>query len=293
MKVWKPITSIWWEVERMSKLFREYLFCLKRSRLFWNFVLFAAVMGVWIPVQAHQEMLKYDITPYTLESRIGWHLMFVGFILSALLPWVLGKEYSDGTIRNKLVAGYTRKSIYLASLATSVLMTLLLLLVHHLVLSAFGIWLIAPFAESAKTLLTFYGLDLLVGITFSALYTMIVMQNQNKSAGILLCVAVNLLLFAVSFYIASMLAAPEMVPLGYEINADGINSMGDVPNPKYLRGTLRNVYEWFDNFLPYGQVNKLTGMDVKDAAQMALSSLAIIAVSTLGGMALFQKKDLK
>lgn len=66
-----------------------------------------------------------------------------------------------------------------------------------------------------------------------------------------------------------------------------------MPNPKYLCGTLRNVYEWLANFLPFGQAIKLTVMDVADAVKMTLYNLVIIGVSTLGGMALFQKKDLK
>lgn len=277
----------------MNKLFSAYLARLGKNVMFWGLLLLMAGFGVIVPVIAHFEMQKYGVS-YSSESRLAWHALLTGVFTALFTAWFLGTEYSDGTIRNKLIAGHTRRNIYLASLGICVLAHTVILILHMFIISVLGQWLIAPFGMNTGKLALFYLLSLLTGITFTSIYTMIVMLNQYKSASVMLCTLVCLVLFAASFYIYMRLSAPEMVPKGYVVYIDGnMVSQEMEPNPQYVQGFRRTVYEWFLNILPFGQSIRLAEMNLENGLRMVLCSLCLTAGTTFAGLYCFERKDLK
>ena len=70
----------------------------------------------------------------------------------------------------------------------------------------------------------------------------------------------------------------------------------DIPNPNYLTGTKRAVYQFLHDFLPSGQNMQVSVFSVQKEMHTALMCL-YAAVVTLGtnavGMILFQRKDIK
>ena len=277
----------------INKLFTAYLARLGKNRMFWGILLLMAVSGVIAPVIAHLEMLKYGVS-YSSESRLTWHVLFTGVFTAVFTAWFLGTEYSDGTIRNKLIAGHTRRNIYLASLGVCVLAHTAILILHMLIISVFGQWLIAPFVINAGKLVLFYLLNLLTGITFTSMYTMLVMLNQNKSLSEVTCMLVCFALYLASFCIYEMLSAPEMVPTGYALFIDGqMANQEMVPNPKYVQGFQRTVYEWLLYILPFGESIKLAQMELEGALQMILCNLGLTAGTVFVGLHLFERKDLR
>lgn len=277
----------------INKLFSAYLARLGKNVMFWGLLLLMAGMGVIVPVIAHFEMLKYGVS-YSCESRLAWHVMLTGIFTALFTAWFLGTEYSDGTIRNKLIAGHTRRNIYLASLGICMLAHTVILILHMFIISVFGQWLIAPFRMNAGELVLFYLLSLLTGITFTSIYTMIVMLIQNKSASVMLCALTCLALFAASFYIYMRLSAPEMIPKGYIISIDGVmENQGMEPNPQYVQGFRRTVYEWFLNILPFGQSVRLAEMNLENGLRMVLCSLCLTAGMVFAGLYCFERKDLR
>lgn len=277
----------------INKLFSAYLARLGKNVMFWGLLLLMAGFGVIVPVIAHFEMLKYGVS-YSCESRLAWHALLTGMFTVMFTAWFLGTEYSDGTIRNKLIAGHTRRNIYLASLGVCVLANTIILIMHMLVISVLGQWLIAPFEMNAGELVLFYLLSLLTGITFTSIYTMLVMLNQKKSAALMACVLVCLVLYYASFYIYLMLAEPEMVSTGRVISIDGVVvDRGMEPNPKYVQGFRRTVYEWLLYILPYGQSIQLAQMKLEDALRMVLCNLCLTAGTVFAGLCCFERKDLR
>ena len=276
-----------------NNLFSAYLARLGKNVMFWGLLLLMAGFGVIVPVIAHFEMQKYGVS-YSSESRLAWHALLTGVFTALFTAWFLGTEYSDGTIRNKLIAGHTRRNIYLASLGICVFAHTVILILHMFIISVLGQWLIAPFGMNAGKFVLFYLLSLLIGITFTSLYTMFVMLNQNKSASVMLCALVCLALFCASFYIYSILSAPEMVPTGYALSIDGVLvERGMEPNPKYVQGFRRTVYEWLLYILPYGQSIKLAQMELEDALGMVVCNLCLTAGTVFAGLHLFERKDLR
>ncbi len=278
----------------INNLFSAHLARLKKSRMFWGLALLMAGFGVAAPLIAHFEMQKYGVS-YSSESRLAWHALLTGYFTAAFTAWFLGTEYSDGAIRNKLIAGHTRRNIYLSSLGICVLAHTALLLLHMVIISVMGQWLIAPFELKAGGIALFYLLSLLVGLNFTAIYTMIVMLNQNKSASVTICMLVCFGLFVAAFYIYAMLAVPEMIPSGDNIvYVDGEALSQELElNPRYVGGVRRIVYKWLLDIIPFGQSIKLAEMKLEDSLRMIICSLCLTAGATLAGLCCFQRKDLK
>ena len=94
----------------MTNLLSANLFRLRRSRLFWLSLLLTAAAGAWQPLQTWLEYQR----KFPLDAVFFVYAMLIGLLLSVFLSLLFGAEYSDGTIRNKLAAGHTRVSVYLA-----------------------------------------------------------------------------------------------------------------------------------------------------------------------------------
>ena len=85
----------------MNNLLSAYFQRLLKSRLYWCLLGLMILSGIIIPILAHREMIAYG-TDYTLESRLVWHFLIIGFIVAIFCSWFLGTDYSDGTIKNKI-----------------------------------------------------------------------------------------------------------------------------------------------------------------------------------------------
>ena len=64
------------------------------------------------------------------------------------------------------------------------------------------------------------------------------------------------------------------------------------PNPKYLTGEERKVYQFALDFLPTGQATQYVVMTDK-AGEMSLYSGCIVLLTTGGGLAYFRRKDIR
>ena len=134
---------------------------------------------------------------------------------------------------------------------------------------------------------------LALAAAFSALYTFVAMLCTRKAASaVVFILGVFLLLFA-GIYINSRLNAPEFLR-EYSIAHDGqVVEEEPEPNPQYVRGTEREVYQFLYDFLPGCQSIQYGDMSAENPALLAAYSLVILAVSTGAGAALFRRKDLK
>lgn len=74
---------------------------------------------------------------------------------------------------------------------------------------------------------------------------------------------------------------------------DGTQILNTEPNPYYISGLQRQIYEFVVDFLPTGQSSSLQNIKIDHPVRMLLSSAGITAAFTLGGLKLFERKDLK
>ena len=93
-----------------------------------------------------------------------------------------------------------------------------------------------------------------------------------------------MLLFFGLMIIASMtyntLGEPEMTR-DVQITTNGIEMSDPTPNPNYISGVKRTIYEFFVDFLPTGQGLQMWQLKIGNSVRMLLSSIVITILTTL------------
>lgn len=274
----------------MTNLLRANFSRLKRDGMFWScvFTVLACSIGfmvLWCLDDAEKGFVRdLDIFYFRLSAAMGFfYAMFTCLFLSV--------EYGEGTIRNKLAVGHTRREVYLSNFITvfaaSLCMAAAWLIGGLAGVPFLGFLTIGP----VGTALCFV---IIVGFTaaFSAIYTFIGMLNDRRSA-MVITISVWLILALVSSFFESALHEPEFFNSIMMVQ-DGAQVAGEQkPNPYYISGIQRTIYEFVVDFLPTGQSSSLQNINIGHPVRMLLSSLGVTAAFTLGGLRLFERKDLK
>ncbi len=251
----------------MEKLWIANIIRLKKSKALWIYTVLIFVITVWY-ITKGWSVIGLQHTTDGLNNCIVFIAGAVPAFLTLFVGFFLGTEYSNKTIRNKIVAGYTRKEIYLAYLFTAY--------------AAMGVFMAAWFAGTiAGILLCGYGTDWqgLMGITVLSLFfstsfvsflVFISVMFQNKALAIII---------QVEFARLSL-----MIPLiGSTIGNEDSGMIG-----KGINLLLQ--------LLPMSQWMYATNMLEVPAVSTVISvcmSLVVIVLLAVFGTGMFEKKEIK
>lgn len=279
----------------MSQLLSAGFTRLIKSRLFWAGNILMVGFFTFLLFSNFRSMNAHpDFYQYTGDSLLFAPFQIIGIFASCFTGLFLGTEYSDGTLRNKLIVGKSRSQVYLTNLILSFTATLIVCGIAILTCGALGTFLFGSFELTPVQVLSALELGVLTLTAFAGIFTLMSMLIPYKSASSVVCLLGFFLLLLAAVYIASRLGASEFITDGYSITIDGVQQIGEPhPNPYYLRGTARNVFEFFQILLPTGQGNLLMAQETNHSLRMALCSLGITACTTMSGIFGFNKKDLK
>ena len=212
---------------------------------------------------------------YTLDFFYFNLAPLLGLFCAVFISLFLGTEYSDGTVRNKLVVGRSRTAVYLADLTVS-FCAALLFMAAWLLGGLVGIPFLGPWKLGAPGL----ALCLLL-----AAFT-------NKAAGAVVSILLFLALLVCASMLYNRLSEPEMFS-GVIITAEGMSMGEPTPNPDYISGGVRAAYEFLLDLLPTGQSILLANLELARPLREALCSAFIAGAAALGGLWTFRKKDLR
>lgn len=279
----------------MSRLLCADFAKLKKNRFFWLCIIGMVGFGLFMKIMEYITMQQYADEAPPLDSMLSVYSMVIGFLTAAFVSLFVGTEYSDGTIRNKIIIGHSRAAIYFSNLIACSAAGFFMCLAYLLPALAAGIPLCGIKTADLRYLAGMILCSSIMTLAFTSLCTLVGMLCQNKAMTAVITILSVCLLFAASVYISAKLNEPETYP---EISAfadDGsVIDARDVPNPGYVRGTQRQIYEFLDEFLPTGQSVILTRGD-KDASFLLMSaySAGITAVAAGIGIFIFRKRDIK
>ena len=264
----------------MNKLLAANFSRLFKNKVFWICCIFAFCYGVFMQVMNYLTTTASGEVPQIDDLFFSFSI-WTGILLSAFISLFLGTEYSDGTIRNKLVIGHRRRDIYLSNLIASF---------------AVGLPLMGRFDAGAELVFaTCIGI-LAAAAAFASICTMISMLCQNRAAAAVINILLIFLLLFVSLYIRAWLEAPETITTqSVVMNEKGGSSVTteEVPNPVYLSGTARKTCEFINDFLPTGQTVQFTNMEAENVPILYTYSVIITAAAAGAGTLVFKKKDIK
>ena len=219
-------------------------------------------------------------------------LVYVGVLIAIFSSQFFGTEYSDGTVRNKMVVGHSRKAIYFSCWLLNAFVTVLFILTHYIVAIIVGI----PVGGIAViSVIEQIGLkiacSLIIALAYTAIFTMTTLLDSNKARCAVVNILLIMLLMIVGFMIFSALEQPE---LKYQmvLQDDGSYLMHDnIPNPRYVGGSLRIVYTVIESIMPAAFALRLVSNCF--SSYHIIGCTALFVLLTAAGMALFKKKDIK
>lgn len=246
----------------------------------------------WQGCQSANAAIARGIVEYA-EDDLYLAVPTLGLFLAACISMLLGTEYSDGTIRNKLMVGKTRCQVYFAGYLTCFAAGLTILLSWMVGASAFFLGPRVPLERGFWGILE--TLLILIGVmaSYAAIFTLIGTLCTNKALTVVLSLSIYLIMIMVASALHDRLSCPELTG-GMTVTANWeFVEFPMEPNPLYLSGTVREVCQAILELLPAGQANLVNANDVIHPVRQLCFSGIVTVLTLIGGMAAFRKKDIK
>lgn len=223
----------------MSKLLRAGIFRFMRSKWFWLALTASFVEGLVLS-EVFDSLYDFD----------DFYIMPIFVIYSVFVSLLVGREYSEGTCRNKVITGKSKRVIFFSELILNVGACVLMFLVCILTFVCYCLIAKPPrsFAGMQMVVLGFF----LLNVSCAVIFTVLSLLIQSRAIGSVVCLA---------FFFAMMLGCSMMDwRLGqpakiewYEVNRDGSEIVHVEKNLAYSGGVKGKVYKLANSILPYGQ----------------------------------------
>lgn len=277
----------------MRNLLSADLRRLWRSRSFW---LCAAVVLVLSLINALNAL---RLAPIMLEAGYSVSLEEDYF---NLLPYIilataifcalfLGVEYGEGTIRNKLIAGHTRWSVYLSGFLTCLAANLIFLALWAGAgltgIPGLGLW---SFGWKGWAVYLLVAAGSVAALT--AIMTLLCMLFTHRAGAAVLALLLALGLLLAAAFLYNALCQPETIS-EMIMTVNGIEAADPAPNPQYVGGWLRALFQFLLDALPTGQLVTIASLELGRPALSLAADLVITLAAAGAGIAAFGRKDLK
>ncbi|MCI9112506.1 MAG: ABC transporter permease subunit [Eubacterium sp.] len=280
----------------MSKLLAANFSRMKKDVSFW--IISAAVLMISISEVINNAYIDATVYPEDGKTILDF-LLFqtipaMGMVYAIFIAMFIGKEYSNGTIRNKLIVGHTRTNIYLANFITCLTGSLIIYSMIFIGDFGVGIPLLGGWKGKISELITY----IIVGVCLSAalvsLLTVFSMLCTRRSVTAVTAMVFAFALMLTASIIYKRLAEPEMTQDLLALTIDGVPELSEPrPNPLYVSGNLRKIYEFLMQFLPTGQGILLAQQKITNPVLNIICSIIITVAANFCGLFVFRKKNLK
>ena len=223
----------------------------------------------------------------------------------------IGREYSDGTIRNKLIAGHTKGSIFISELILNIILNIISCSLIFVVY--FGVFLCLAahtlpamaFGDAVIVIIGYY----LLNISFAVIFTVVSCLIPSRAIGVVVCMLLFVAMMVGSTQISFMLAQPEVTTIEHYDANENLIDTEEHENPAYIGGAARIILQTLDNALPYGQLDtylsymmiyshspnpQAVAAGYQDVLySYPLYSLSLIIILSGIGLVVFRKRDFK
>ncbi len=274
----------------MNKLLYTGFVRVRKSKLFHLLMLFTVGLALFMNFQVYRDVKTYGDTVDVSQLMLNY-ASIIGVIIAIFTSLFLGVEYSDGTIRNKIVVGHKRTDIYLSNLLITSITYLFSYIVFIAVTACVGIPLFGSIKMPLSKLFVLLMCIFMTVIAYSAIFTFIAMSISNKTITAIVSIMLVFGLMISASTCLEVIDAQEYIA-GLSM-VDGEMTHEEIPNPNYPSEEKRKVCQILCDINPAGQMFQFVGRSEPDVTLLPLYSLGILIVFTSAGIILFNKKDLK
>lgn len=287
----------------MNKLLSANFSRLFKSKVFWILMGISFLWAAGMAAGRYRDIqisIKYgDYLPtdeyFHLDTLFFEYAPLMGGFCSVFTALFLGTEYSDGTIRNKISIGHSRRSIYLSNLIVCSAAGILIMASWILSFLTVGTAVLGWFINTRlSTVLISLLLSVFMIISFTAIFVALSMLIQNKATSAVVIILAFFGLLALGGYLDNRLAEPESFQSALSVEMDGQVKLSDPQiNPYYVSGNKRKFFEFAEDLLPSGQGIMISHQEMRNEALMLLYSVLLTFIFSYAGSELFKRKDLK
>lgn len=256
----------------MSNLLSADVFRIFHSKWFW------LCLGGMLVLSGAFVMMQYTAMDYTvpLSRVIFLPMSFFGMVVAALVSLFVGEDFSDGFIRNKIIAGCSRSAIFASNLIVSCLACMIIYLICTLFTAAVGS-LLFEIDVSVSRFLQHLALGVGMCLSYGCIYCSITMVCGNKTTAAILCMALAFSLLVICLHTNQVMVQPEY--------------KNGMPNPAYVDGFAKTVYGLLHDLNPTGQAAQLSAMVVFKPIRCIVCDLSWILAAGVGCIA-FNRKNI-
>lgn len=236
---------------------------LLMNRAFWGSVVFiACAEGICC-------MFMLRGGPIPMDVVLFMSLQCIGILTAIFFSLFLGTEYSDGTIRNKLIAGHKRSKVYFAGFITGIAAITIIYLTEILTGSIIGMIFYDSPQHSVSQMILAGGIGWLACVSFVSVFTLIGMLSSSKALTAIICMLTAFVSLFSGLYTLQSLSKPG------------------------LTGVKKEIYQVLFEINPSGHILQTMMIDIDSPWKLVLYSFILIVFLSAAGLYFFERKDLK
>lgn len=271
----------------MIKLLKSGLFRLKKDVIFKLFIFLTIVITGFT-------LFRFNINgKVQLDRVINEFIMYIGLFIAIFVSIFVGKEYSEGIIRNKIIVGHSRILIFLSNLIISIIASVLCEIIYLILIFIIGVPLFGqmqmPFSQFAMVILN----TILVIISFCTIFNFITMICSEITISTTMCILLFIAMFIAQGSFSLIANSSKYITQTYIDENGNTSIISQEPNPNYPGDLKVKIAQTIYLSIPQGQAMEIENNDLKSLQQIPIYSIVLICSINFLGIYLFSKKDLK
>ncbi len=278
----------------MAKLLSANFRRLRKSPVFWIAFIGMLCASILVTCMTYRTYLQHPSDEVLYLEDVLFNLLpMLAFLCAIVITLMLGTEYEEHTIRNKLIVGHTRSQVYFSNYITCLAASEAILTVVLLCSGILG------YVFFRKTMLEWQQLAFLVlccfllTAVFSAMCTGFAMNIHSKAFDLVITLGFILCLLCLASYVEGALLEGERIYSGVSFSENGVEFGDLVENPAYVGGSARTAMELLYDLLPTGQAIQMNNSEFERCARWPVLSVVMLTVSTVMGWIPFRKRDIR
>ena len=288
----------------MYKLLNASFSRLRKNKIFLGLVILTIIIAAFMLISEYLDKVKYSsvfgISSNTTDILLTNFINIIGFFIAIFTSLFVGAEYSDGTIRNKIVAGHSRKNIYLSNLIVSIIVGLILEFIYLIIISIVAIPLFGSIQMTFSQLAVILLDIIMIIIVYSSIFNFIALICSNITISTVSSLLLILIMFVIDMLLSPTANSTEYIQKNKVMDEQGNITYEIVKNEDYPGKIIQTTCKTIINFNPVSQAIEISGnkinMNEEDFNNMKvypLYSLGLIIIITAIGIYLFNIKELK
>lgn len=276
----------------MIKLLRAEFKRMVKDVTFWILILMNILISVFILTTRYADVVNYK-SIIELDSLLTINESFIGVFIAIFAALFIGREYSDGTLRNKIILNIDRTKIFLVELIVVFTASVLFEFVYFFLTLLVGIPLFGNIQMSLPSLGILLICITAIILADASIFTFIAMSISNKTVSAIISILLVFIMEIVSLTLIYRIQEPEYITVASINPKTNEYELTEQKNPKYCTESQKDFLMQLVKTIPGGQCLLIAGRMETDINTLPLYSLGITFIFTSTGILLFRRKELK